>query len=270
MKRGPLAVAVALAVVVAVALAPAAGAFGGRGGRGGGGGRPSGFHPAFKGSPGFKGASPRFNAGGLNRAFPGQDRLGPGFRAFPGLDVFDRGFKHGFKRDFKGQGGFGTFVPWWGWGTTTVWGEPGYGYGYPAPPYAPTNYYYAPTYYPPVYAAPQPYAPGGSVSLAPVPPPSVVAFPGGRYELRGDGVSTPYQWVWVADQPPVPPPPPTAPPAAPQAAPGGPAAPVADAPSARRSQLFRWVDEQGVTHWTNQADAVPEKHRAQARFGPPS
>ena len=40
---------------------------------------------------------------------------------------------------------------------------------------------------------------------------NVVYYPHGRYELRGHGVYTAYQWVWipsVAAGPPVPPPPP--------------------------------------------------------------
>lgn len=41
-------------------------------------------------------------------------------------------------------------------------------------------------------------------------------------------------------------------------------------PSARRTDLYRWVDEQAVVHWTNRADAVPEKHRAGAKYGPSS
>jgi hypothetical protein len=39
--------------------------------------------------------------------------------------------------------------------------------------------------------------------------PTVVQYPHGRYELRGDGYRTPYQWVWVPNPPP---PPPAAPP----------------------------------------------------------
>ena len=42
--------------------------------------------------------------------------------------------------------------------------------------------------------------------------PTVVQYPNGRYELRGDGVYTAYQWVWIASRP-LPPPPPPAPPA---------------------------------------------------------
>src|SRR5262245_59025954 len=36
--------------------------------------------------------------------------------------------------------------------------------------------------------------------------------PRGRYELRGDGVTTPYVWAWIPNPPP--PPPPAAPPPA--------------------------------------------------------
>ena len=69
---------------------------------------------------------------------------------------------------------------------------------------------YAP---PPVYAAPpvvyQPPAP--MVYQQPPPAPQVqreVVYPHGRYVLYGDGVSQPWQWVWIADGPPAPPPPP--------------------------------------------------------------
>jgi hypothetical protein len=34
---------------------------------------------------------------------------------------------------------------------------------------------------------------------------NVVQYPHGRYELRGDGVRTPYQWVWIPNPPPPPP-----------------------------------------------------------------
>jgi hypothetical protein len=60
------------------------------------------------------------------------------------------------------------------------------------------------------------------VVVQPAPPPvyqptyqpmyqNAVQYPHGRYELRGDGVYTLYQWVWipnVAVVPPAPPPPP--------------------------------------------------------------
>ena len=48
----------------------------------------------------------------------------------------------------------------------------------------------------------------------PPPPPSlptVVQYPHGRYELRGDGWTTAYHWVWIPNPPPPPPAPPVAP-----------------------------------------------------------
>jgi hypothetical protein len=148
---------------------------------------------------------------------------------------------------------------------------------YYAPPayYDPPQTYYAPpapTYYAPApatYYSPPP--PGGTVSVAPAPPDNVIQYSHGRYELRGDGVSTPYRWVWI----PNPPPPPPAAPPAPAGDPssvvpspgdsslGGPAAP-------RQSQLYRWTDTTGVVHWTDRIDVVPEKYRAGARQYPPS
>jgi hypothetical protein len=85
---------------------------------------------------------------------------------------------------------------------------------YPRPAYAwygPPVYYAPPPYYaPPYYPAPVYYSQPTVVVQppAPKPAPAVVRYPHGRYELRGDGVSTAYQWVWI----PNPPPPPSAPP----------------------------------------------------------
>jgi hypothetical protein len=115
----------------------------------------------------------------------------------------------------------------------------------------PSAAYAEPTYYPPaVYSPP-----------APPPTPSVVEYPTGRYELRGDGVGTPYTWVWIPNPPPAPPAelPPAAPaPVAPPTAPG-----ASDDPSPRhRSQLYRWVDPAGVVHWTDRMDAVPGQYRS--------
>jgi hypothetical protein len=53
---------------------------------------------------------------------------------------------------------------------------------------------------PPVYASP--------LVVAPAPPaasPTTVQYPHGRYELRGDGIRTAYQWVWIPNPPPPPP-----------------------------------------------------------------
>jgi hypothetical protein len=85
---------------------------------------------------------------------------------------------------------------------------------YPAPVYLPPPVYYSSpvVYSPPVYySTPVTYATPAVTVVQPATP-RVVRYPHGRYELRGDGVTTAYQWVWI---PAVPPPPPPPPPAAP-------------------------------------------------------
>jgi hypothetical protein len=127
-------------------------------------------------------------------------------------------------------------------------------YSSPAVVYAPPPIVYAP---PPVAYSSPPSA------LAPPPMPTVIQYAHGRYELRGDGVTTPYTWVWIPNPPP-PPLPPSAPPEQPQ---GTPPATPQSAPGAPggRGQIYSWVDEQGVTRWTNAQDSVPEPYRAQAK-----
>jgi len=86
---------------------------------------------------------------------------------------------------------------------------PRYAYAAPAPAY----YYPAYPTYPVVVERPY-YQTAYVQTPAPTPAPrysNVVWYPHGRYELRGDGVTTAYQWVWI----PNPPPPPAAPPPAP-------------------------------------------------------
>ena len=122
----------------------------------------------------------------------------------------------------------------------------------------------APVYVaPPVAYGPQaPYAYGGSAAYAAPPPmPRVVEFPTGRYELRGDGVYTPYAWVWVPNPPvaPPPPPPPTAPPSPPASGSGPPGTRTATVTAV----LYRWTDEQGVTTWTDSLEKVPRRYREQ-------
>jgi hypothetical protein len=77
----------------------------------------------------------------------------------------------------------------------------------------------ASAYYRPVYVAAPPvvYSAPVYVTAAPAyyPPPAPaiqreVIYPTGRYVLYGDGVTVPYQWVWVPNAP-------SAPPAAPPA-----------------------------------------------------
>ena len=63
----------------------------------------------------------------------------------------------------------------------------------------------------PVYH--QVYAPPSQVVVVQPSPayPTVVQYSTGRYELRGDGIYTPDQWVWIPNAHPLPPPPPPPP-----------------------------------------------------------
>jgi Domain of unknown function (DUF4124) len=130
----------------------------------------------------------------------------------------------------------------------------GYGYGLSAG-YDPPIAYASPPAYgpPPAYGSPPPVAPTG---------PRVIEYPTGRYELRGDGNSTPYVWVWIPNAPP----PPESAPESPSATKTEPPPPTAasDALSPRRSQFYRWVDEQGVVHLTDNPESVPAQYRKPA------
>jgi len=141
---------------------------------------------------------------------------------------------------------------------------------YAAPYYYPPDYYPPPYYDPPVYSTPMTYSPpvsyapppASTVSVAPAPPsspppPNVVEFSSGRYELRGDGITTPYTWVWIPN-------PPTSPPV-----PAG-AGPSTGRVPTRASQLYRWTDAQGVVYWTDRLDAVPEQYRSKVKSSPAS
>lgn len=74
--------------------------------------------------------------------------------------------------------------------------------------------YAPPPAYAPAYAPPPAYAPAPAY-VAPVstrtsyrntsPTGNVVQYATGRYVLRGDGVTTAYQWVWIPNPPPPPP-----------------------------------------------------------------
>jgi hypothetical protein len=123
---------------------------------------------------------------------------------------------------------------------------------------APTTVY-APQ---PVYAPAPVYAPPTAYAAPPVPPPPiprVVEYPGGRYELRGDGVTSPYVWVWIPNPPAAPPsPPPAVPPA------DGLEPSLSPREPGQRTVTYRWTDEAGVTTWTDSLEKVPTRFRAQA------
>jgi hypothetical protein len=135
--------------------------------------------------------------------------------------------------------------------------------GYPVEPLAPVVSV-APVIHasPIVYVSPTVIVPerapvAVAPTVAPPPPePGVIEHPTGRYELRGDGVTTPYRWVWIPN-------PPAAPPDLPIPPSGGPAA---DSPRASsRSTTYRWTDDEGTTFWTNRPESIPEAHRSRAR-----
>jgi hypothetical protein len=96
------------------------------------------------------------------------------------------------------------------------------------------------------------------MDLGPRPPaaPAVIPYPSGRYELRG-----PSRWEWVPNN----------------SSPDVSLSPAAATPSSKKGEstpagvtfhgLFRWTDENGVTHWTQGLDAVPEQYRPKARRG---
>jgi hypothetical protein len=114
---------------------------------------------------------------------------------------------------------------------------------------------------PEIYVSPTVYVsvPGAALQPTPVAAqsvgsslPSVVEYPTGRYELRGDGVGIPYSWVWIPNPPPAPPAPSLSREEAPPAA----------LASAGPSQVYRWTDEQGTEFWTNHLEKVPEPYRS--------
>jgi hypothetical protein len=113
------------------------------------------------------------------------------------------------------------------------------------------------------YSPDQTYGPPEGMLMPPPPSappaPSVMQYPNGRYELRGDGMTSPYVWVWIPNPPP-------APPAAPPSMPGAPVAPpVATRQSPVSDDLYSFVDDQGVLNWTDRWDSIPEKYRSRAK-----
>jgi hypothetical protein len=230
MLRALAVIAVSAILLTSIAIAPA-GAFNHGGFGGSRGFNPRGGFQGFNPGGGFQG----FNPGHAGRSKP------------PRFSQHGRFFPHArFHRSFA-TGGYligGYGAPFY-YGSTL--GDP---LLYDTSVYAPAPGYTAPPFYVPVVV------PVASSALPAAPArPSVIEFPEGRYELRGDGVSAPYTWVWIPN-PPAAPPASTSPPTAPSS---GDRSPV------RRSQLYRWLDEQGVVHLTDNADAVPEQFRKQAK-----
>jgi hypothetical protein len=136
---------------------------------------------------------------------------------------------HGAARVAIGLATFAIFAPFIIVGEILSLAVPPY--RAPAVVAAPPPVYYAP---PPAYSAPPPAysappsaypAPAATYSASPAyvrqtyaapAPVQPIQYPHGRYELRGDGIATAYQWVWIPN-PAIPSPPPAAPPAPPAA-----------------------------------------------------
>jgi len=227
MLRALAAAVVSTILLASITIAPADAGGPGAGSRG--------FNPAG----GFQGFNPRGGFQGFNP--------GGGFQGFNPGDVGRSSMPPRFSKHGRGTGGYligGYAAPLY--------------YGSPlCDPLLYDTSAYAPA---PVYTPPPVYVPvmipvaSSALSAAPVRP-SEIEFPEGRYVLRGDGVSSPYNWVWIPNAP-------TAPPASSSP----PTAPTSgDRPPVRRGQLYRWVDEQGVMYLTDNADTVPEQFRKQVK-----
>lgn len=177
-------------------------------------------------------------AGGSGSSHHGFHNGGPGGRSF------------GQSFGAFGRGGV-VFVP-------PLWYGSDLSYD-PGSAYAPT-----PSYGPAVYGS----GVGETLALAPAaaPTPSVIQYPTGRWELRGDGLTIPYRWVWIPNPPAAPPTPPP-----PSGEPSAPAPPTSSRPEPPgNTKVYRWTDGQGVLHLTDRLDTVPERYRTQARASHPS
>jgi hypothetical protein len=228
MKRGACFVIIGLAVTANVALAPTV-ALAGRSAARPGGGRGGSAHVA---NANF--GAPRLAPLGVRPSAPA--RFGG-----PHAGVHHLGGHRGVHQFAGHQAHFARHaVP------VTVFGAAPLVYYAPPVAYGPTTYDVPPVYdeHPIPYGQPT----GGAISLAPSPAattPNVIQYSTGRYELRGDGMTVPYTWVWIPNPPPAPP-----------------DAAVPDDPRpSRRSKLYRWTDEQGVVHWTDAKDSVPQAYR---------
>lgn len=189
------------------------------------------------------------NSGHHGHSFQSRRHSAPGHhhRSFPRHDFRHHGLRHhGF--------GHHRFFPHHSFAFGGVVAAPIVVYSAPPVFYAPPPVYSSATVYaPPVAYSPSPYS-------QPSPPmPRVVEYSTGRYELRGDGIRTPYVWVWIPNPPPAPPPPPSS---------TDPSS--SDVSPRRRTPAYRWIDSQGVVHWTDRLDAVPRPYRDKAKASDPS
>ena len=149
--------------------------------------------------------------------------------------------------------------------TSLSWVAPPIGLYAPAIQYVPAVEPVPPaiTVSPVIYASPTIYVSQPSVAqpdpvVAAAPPenylPRVVEHPTGRYELRGDGTSTPHVWVWVPHPPPAPP----------EVVPSS-EAPGEPVRAIGRTHTYRWTDEAGTMFVTNRLERVPEPYRPRTR-----
>ena len=138
---------------------------------------------------------------------------------------------HGAARVAIGLATFAIFAPFIIVGEILALAVPPY--RAPAVVVAPPPVYYAPapaySVPPPTYSAPPAYVRQTYAARAPAQP-TVIQYPQGRYELRGDGIVTAYQWVWIPN-PTISPAPPGAPPAYAAPAPAYSAAPAPAEPT---------------------------------------
>jgi hypothetical protein len=112
---------------------------------------------------------------------------------------------------------------------------------------------------PVIYAAPPMAAAVAPVALpapATLPMTTLIDHPNGWYQLRGDGATNPYRWVWIPKPPGEPEP----------SATGGdaPAKPAEAQARDNRGAAYHWTDDRGVTTWTNKLERVPKRFRDQA------
>jgi len=239
--------------------------------------------PAYAGRGGFGGGGMGVSGGGMGMSSGGMGVGGSGFRGGRG-GFASSGFHGG--RSFHGHNFHGhrccvNGVFFTGFAFGGGFGAPFYYYPYPDnwyPPYPYMPYPYSP--YVPDLNVSLPVAQASPSMDVTASMPRESCFASGCYFLQGDGVRVPYQWIWV----PAPPPPPAVipyptgryelrGPSRWEWVPNNASGPSSVAPASSRSVdlsvrgLYHWTDENGVTHWTQGLEGVPEKYRPKAGSG---